>query len=355
MNLREVTTRASTLEATLRRLGIEGEDAFYLVAYYFVHRFPDIFSDPPRRVVERGRPILERLGQDLRLAVLLDEAATADRSGGHLPVLYQHFIGRRFRSGSGKFFTPHAIAAAMARLLPRTRGATIMDPTCGGGTFLAEASKWWKNTPCHLVGNDVEPTLVDLTQIVLQLETPSHHTKQFLETNIYEPNADFTKWHGSVDYILANPPFSLRIDVLHYSSRLFALGYRNSDALFLDTCHELLRPGGRLACLVPHSLIANSEFVQLREAVEEVWELRGVISLPEGVFHLAANASTRTDIIVLDKKPVRRSSKKAFFAYAPSVGFPLNGRRDQTEHNSLGDVVEEEEVRATLRTGTDHE
>jgi tRNA G10 N-methylase Trm11 len=99
--------------------------------------------------------------------MLLEQAVSSDPHGLNLPVWYQHFMGRRFRLETGKFFTPRAIASAMASLLPRKEDATIMDPTCGGGTFLVEASKRWEGLSCRLIGNDVDSMLVELTDIVL--------------------------------------------------------------------------------------------------------------------------------------------------------------------------------------------
>jgi type I restriction-modification system DNA methylase subunit len=340
----------SLLENYFRKYGIEGEDAFYTLAYYYVEHFAAIVKKAPERIVQRGQTKLERLTKDRRLQALLEEIVGADTHGDNLPLWYQHFLGRRFREGSGKFFTPRPVAAAMAALLPRRKDAVVMDPTCGGGTFLMEASKRWGGLSCQLVGNDIEPSLIDLAQIVLDLGSPENHKKSFSISNIYEPDAQFETWYGKVHYILANPPFSLQIESIDTESKLFALGYRNSDALFLDICYSLLRPSGRLICLLPHSIIANAEFQKLRFAVEEVWNLRGVISLPEGVFYIAAGTTTRADIVILEKmKGHVPKPSKAIFAYMPSVGVPLNGRfNEDGEVNYLERMMNDSDVKASL-------
>jgi hypothetical protein len=98
----------------------------------------------------------------------------------------------------------------------------------------------------------------------------------------------------------------------------------------------LLAPGGSLVCLLPHSLVVNSEFDQLRRSAERHWELCGVVTLPEGVFYLTGNTTTRADIIHLRKKTGRHQQiHKAFFANAPTVGFPLNSRTTYFGENSL--------------------
>lgn len=338
------------VEDALRRHGIEGEEAFNLVAFLYVRQLKRRLDEPPASVVQRGRRALRRVTKDSHVVTLLTGAVERDPAGDNLPIWYQHFVGRRFREGSGKFFTPRSVARAMAALLPRTDEAVIMDPTCGGGTFLLEASRRWAALRCHLVGNDVEASLVDLAKIVLSLGASADHGKVFIRTNIFEPDSRFQQWYGRVDYILANPPFSLQIEDVDIDSPLFHLGYRNSDALFLDICLRLLRPGGRLVCLLPHSIVANSEFEKLRRAVERTWDLLGVIGMPEGVFHLTASTTTRADIVILQKRgPGPRPPSEAVFAFAPSVGVPLNSRARGNHANHLETVVTDPRVARALR------
>lgn len=340
LTIKELSYQKKKLEDTLRKNGVEGEDAFYVLAYQYLLRFSDTIKEQPQGIVEKGRRAFSRIENDGKTIASLESIISGDPKGENLPVWYQHFLGRRFREGSGKFFTPHTIAQAMTNLIPRKRNAVIMDPTCGGGTFLIEASKKWGKLPCQLVANDIEVSLVDLAQIILYLQGSKSHKKSFIKSNIFEPNLQFQELYGQIDYILANPPFSLQIDSIETESKLYSLGYRNSDALFLDICLQLLKPQGRLVCLLPHSIVANREFEKLRSALEETWTLLGVIGMPEGVFHLTASTTTRADIIILEKKWLTcQRSPKVIFAYAPSVGIPLNSRMREQEVNYLSEIV----------------
>ena len=145
----------------------------------------------------------------------------------------------------------------------------------------------------RMIGNDIDKTLVGLTELVLSLSAPPDHSFDLRCSNIYDASGDFDDLYGTVDAILANPPFSLSLDMAEDRSELFALGYNSSDAVFLDVCLRLMAPGGHLVCLLPHSLVANSAFQELRETAERNWALIGVVTLPEGVFHLTGNTSTR--------------------------------------------------------------
>jgi type I restriction-modification system DNA methylase subunit len=205
---------------------------------------------------------------------------------------------------------------------------------------------------CHLVGNEIEPALALLTEVTLALAAPFHHQRTVIESNLYEFGSSLKRWRGKVDYILANPPFSLPLASVGADSLLFKLGYHTSDAVFLDVCHALLKPGGRLVCLLPHSLIVNAEFHRLRAAVEGMWQLRGVIALPEGIFHLTADTTTRADILILDK-PARRDSaerRKAVFANAATAGVRLN-RRMRDDANALGEIIGAADVADALGLG----
>jgi len=337
------------LAGYFRRFGLEGEPAFDSVAYQYVLQYPDRLANLPQDVLEKWRLAHHRIEKEPHVAGLLDELAMRDLSGDRLPEWYQFFIGRRYREGSGKFFTPRPIAAAMARLLPPRPNPVIMDPTCGGGTFLVEASRVWGDGAGTLVANDIENSLVELAMLTLSLAASSQHIKHYSTVNIFDPTPALTKWHGQVDYILANPPFSLEIEHEQFDSPLFSSGYRNSDALFMDTALKLLKPGGRLVCLLPHSIVANQEFSQLRTLVENSWAVRGVIGLPEGVFHLSAGTTTRADIVVLEKKPVPTGGpRKMVFASVPSAGVQLNSVAKTPVTNELEEVLDDAKVREAL-------
>jgi SAM-dependent methyltransferase len=336
----------SALDNAFRRYGVEAEEAFLALGSRYLQVRAVELPKKSFFPLERGLTTLDIVGHDRQLLSLLDRIVESDPAGMELPVWYQYFLGRRFREGSGKFFTPRTVAAGMAHLLPVRPNSVIMDPTCGGGTFITEASKAWGGMPCKLVGNDVDRMLVGLTEIVLAISARPHHSFELKCANLFDCGTEFQDYWGVVDYILANPPFSLALEKVGIRSRLFALGYRNSDAIFLDVCQQLLVPGGSLVCLLPHSIIVNSEYQELRTAVEKEWDLCGVITLPEGVFYLTANTSTRADIIHLRKKGGKgMPPDHLYFANSPSVGIPLNSRTNDFGENALEMIVTDARVK----------
>ncbi|BAU10868.1 hypothetical protein LEP3755_13600 [Leptolyngbya sp. NIES-3755] len=331
------------LESHFRRFGIEGDIALQVIAYSYIQQFN--LGDLPEKLTSKfGLAYAKIQGMD-ELKNLINEVVSKDPLGQNIHSWYQFFISRKFREGSGKFFTPVSIASAMVSLIPEKEDAIIMDPTCGGGIFLIEIAKRWKNRQCTLVANDIDPSLIELTLVALSLNSQNNHKKHFICTDVFQPDLSFERWYGKVDYILANPPFSLRINSEKFVSPLSLAGYRSSDALFLDIVEKLLKPGGRIVCLLPHSIITNKEFSNLREIVEQYFYLVGIVSLPEGIFYMSAGTSTRADIIVLQKKSIEiQPPTKVIFASVPSVGFNLNTRVKNSVKNDLDMLIQRTDV-----------
>lgn len=329
-----------SLEAGFRRYGLEGEDVFLAIASRCVQESNIKYNGFDFFQYERGLHVLDLVTHDRQLNSLLVRVCGDREAALELPVYYQYFVGRRFREGSGKFFTPIPVARSMAKLLPIDGGMVICDPTCGGGTFLSEAAKLLHGTPCELVGNDVDRTLVGLTEVVLALTSIGSQKRRLFCENVYDSGQFHVSYSGRVDCILANPPFSFPLDKVGLQSPLFSMGYRNSDAVFLDVCMDLLKAGGHLVCLLPHSIVVNSDYAELRSRVERDWDLCGIITLPEGVFYLTASTTTRADIIHLKKKVARQAAHtKVYFANAPTVGVALNYRDTEPSANALEEVA----------------
>jgi SAM-dependent methyltransferase len=338
-----------SIEAAFRRYGLEGEDVFLAIAARCVQESHLRHTGFKFFRYERGLQVLNLVIHDSQVKSLLARICIGSDAVGQLPVWYQYFVGRRFREGSGKFFTPASVARSIASLLPLDAGMTICDPTCGGGTFLSEVAQLLHDTKCKLVGNDVDLTLVGLTEVVLYLTCSDIQKRHLFCDNVYDRGPFVETYSGRVDCILANPPFSLPLESVGMQSALFRMGYRNSDAVFLDVCLELLKEGGHLICLLPHSIVVNTDYLELRSHVEQNWDLCGIITLPEGIFYMTASTTTRADIIHLRKKVAGRPSQdRVYFANAPTAGVALNSRDATPSDNALDEVVLSTHARGCL-------
>lgn len=342
--------RIKELETFFRQYAIEGEEAFIALSCFYlrIHN-PTNTSNNLKRFRKKGEKTLKKFRTDIILFEQLEEYISTDPRGESLPNVYQYFLSKKFRDNTGKFFTPKEVAEAMSDMLPIKEGATVFDPTCGGGTFLLSVLKRYGTTKLNILANDVDDSLVFLTELLLIINNKNTKTKcEFTNKNLYTEFGDLEHYFGNIDYILANPPFSMPIKSLDIDSPLHNLGYRNSDALFIDLCHELLKEEGKLVCLVPHSLVANSDFKNFRLEIEKRWTVKGVFILPEGVFYTTSNTTTRADIIILSKGKSAKTDSKIVFGNISKVGIPITQRDKEPIENELKELLKLHNIQTAL-------
>ena len=137
---------------------------------------------------------------------------------------------------------------------------TVLDPACGSGAFLVHA------LPSRVRGVDQDPRAVRVARALLLLAGASnaHVTRGNSLADPLEP----------ADVILTNPPFAGDVQEasLLANYALHRPGHRTErDVLFLERCVTLLRPGGRMAIVLPQNKMGARRFDGVRE-----WLLRNV-------------------------------------------------------------------------------
>jgi type I restriction-modification system DNA methylase subunit len=346
----ETIDKIKEIEIFLRQYGIEGEDAFItLTAFYLRIHNPVQVSNNLIYFRKKGEKFLQKLDNDIVLIGQLEQYVSKDIKGNSLPIAYQYFLSKKFRDNTGKFFTPQEVAESMADMLPIKENAVIFDPTCGGGTFLLSALKRWNKNKLTIIGNDIDKSLVYLSELLLLINNSnSQNSFEFNNYNLYSEFNKLKNHNGKVDYILANPPFSIPIMSLPVKSPLFDLGYNNSDALFIDLCYDLLKDNGKLVCLVPHSLVANKEFIPFRKEIEKRWTIKGVFILPEGVFNTTSSTTTRADVIVLTKSSLNTKTEKIVFGNISKVGVPITYKDKAPFENELKELLKTNKIKIAL-------
>lgn len=144
---------------------------------------------------------------------------------------------------AGAYFTPPAIVETLIRWAVRSPGDRLLDPSCGDGRFLAQ----------HGNSVGVEPHAATVQAALASAPGAVVH------------HEDFFSWAARTadrfDCAAGNPPFiryqrfkgSVRSGALALCARLGATfsGLSSSWAPFLVATAGLLKPGGRLAFVVP--------------------------------------------------------------------------------------------------------
>ncbi|GAA0261140.1 N-6 DNA methylase [Methylorubrum aminovorans] len=147
------------------------------------------------------------------------------------------------RKLSGAYFTPHPVAATLVRWAVRERDDRLLDPSCGDGAFMVAHAR------CVGVERDAATARFARERVPLG------------EIHV----GDFFEWaertEARFDCAAGNPPFiryqrfagETRERALRLCRRLGAAfsGLTSSWAPFLVATAGLLRPGGRMAFVVP--------------------------------------------------------------------------------------------------------
>lgn len=73
-----------------------------------------------------------------------------------------------------------------------------------------------------------------------------------------------------------------------------------TEVLFIERCLDLLKPGGRLAIVLPEGIFNNPSLAYVREYTENRAFLRAVVSLPQETF-ISSGASVKCSLLFLQK------------------------------------------------------
>jgi hypothetical protein len=290
----------------LRDVNAECRDAFIgagkadLARSLRVDEANDKLKEKTRRIVT----ILERLN----VTVL-----TAEHD--YLGQLYETFF--RYTGGNtiGQYFTPRHITRMMADICEVTKDDIVLDPACGSGGFLVACmdrilsehhlsrAQMVTIVKKHLIGFEDEPITAALcvANMILRGDgsTGVHKADCFR-------SSEFPIKKASV--ALMNPPFpheKTDTPVENYVSRAL----------------EGLRDRGRLAVILPMSLLVKRDKGLWRESVLEKHSLLAVCQLPDELFQPFAAATTA--VLVLEKGVPHNPRRHTMFVRLRHDGLTL--------------------------------
>jgi type I restriction enzyme M protein len=89
-----------------------------------------------------------------------------------------------------------------------------------------------------------------------------------------------------------------------------------TEVLFIERCLDLLKPGGRLAIVLPEGIFNNPSLAYVREFVENRAFIRAVVSLPQETF-VSSGASVKCSLLFLQK--FNEAEQRRFDATAAAV------------------------------------
>jgi len=188
----------------------------------------------------------------------------------------------------GDFPTPHPLVAAVveANLPPAGSGGTVrvLDPACGDGRFLVAAGRAVaeRGATAHLYGVDIDEGAVHAARSALDA---AGFTAALLEHD----DALRRSWgEARFHLVIGNPPFLSQLASATTRGRASEHGggpYADACAEFLALAVRLAEPdGGRIAFVLPQSILASRDAGPVRAQVDRLAELTWSWWSPQRVF-----------------------------------------------------------------------
>lgn len=127
------------------------------------------------------------------------------------------------------------------------------------------------------------------------------------------------------DVILANPPFSGRLDKDRIVDEVRVGRTAQTELLFLQYMLNQLKEGGRCGVVVPEGVLFGSTVAhrELRRRFVESNTVEAVLSLPGGVFN--PYSGVKTSVLIFRKGG---ATERVMFLHADNDGFKLDANHD---------------------------
>ena len=316
------------------------------------------FMDGARLVIDEPTVLTQVVSQlnDLHL-----DRVDADTKGD----LFEHVLRQIRQAGElGQFRTPRHVIRLLVRLVDPRIGETIYDPAAGTAGFLVGAwdhIRLANSSPAGIedidaegktvrrglgdtlsrdavkklqeatfFGADVDPQMVRLATMnltlrgldrvrILRRDALTRPLDRAVKADLEFPARGF-------DVILANPPFSGRLDRDRIVEDVRVGKTAQTELLFLQYMLNHLRDGGRCGVVVPEGVLFGSTGAhkELRLKLVENNTVEAVVSLPGGVFN--PYSGVKTSVLVFRKGG---ATGRVMFLHADNDGFKLDANHDQ--------------------------
>lgn len=292
-------------------------------------------------------------------ALRLDEA-DADTKGD----LFEHVLRQIKQAGElGQFRTPRHIIRTIVEMVDPRIGETIYDPAVGTAGFLAAAYNHIRLTNSSdaaietvevdgrpqrrglgdllkqkqqsilasrtFYGNDVDPKMVRLATMNLTLRGLPN--VRILRRNVLTNTLDAQQREDlglpeAYDVVLANPPFSGRVDKDRIVEDVKVGNTSATEILFLKYIVDALKPGGRCGVIIPEGVLFGSTGAhqEIRRMLVEQNTVEAVLSFPGGVFQ--PYSGVKTSALFFRKAG---STKRVMFLHVDNDGYKLDANHDQ--------------------------
>ena len=258
---------------------------------------------------------------------------------------FEYLIPQVSKKKEGQFFTPRPVVDMVVKMLNPKADEFIIDPACGSAGFLLHSVMWVAGgvisgrplppaaqnfAQNNIYGIDFAKKAVKIAKAInlivgdgrshvfkdnsLALQTWSEDTKAGLRPRLLrfpdKPEKDRENQqrflYFDFDILITNPPFAGTVkerDIL----RLYKLAEKNGrllnkigrHILFLERSLQFIRPGGRMAIVLPQGLLNNTNAEYIRRFIMDEARILAVVGLHVNTFK--PHTGTKTSILFLRK------------------------------------------------------
>jgi len=255
-------------------------------------------------------------------------------------AIFEYLIKDYNTAGGGKYaeyYTPHAIATIMARLLvgdsSDLHSIECYDPSAGTGTLLMALGHQIGEDRCTIFSQDISQRsnkMLKLNLILNGLVSSLDHAVQGDTLTSPYHKSDDGQQLRQFDFVVSNPPFKMdfsdtREKIAAMPARFWAgvpsIPKKKKESMAIYTCFiqhvvNSLKKNGKGAIVVPTGFLTAKSSVEgkvLKKLVDD-HIVYGAISMPSNVF---ANTGTNVSVLFFDNS---RTAEKVVLIDASKMG-----------------------------------
>lgn len=287
---------------------------------------------------------------------------------------FEYLVSKSSKGEKGQYFTPRYVIDMCVKMLNPKPGEYMIDPAAGSCGFTVhtifqltghlfenvDISQQEKEDVLKVFGIDFDEKVVRVARTLNLIAGDG-------ETNVLHLNSlDYDRWSETIadpewmdaygsgfkrlkslmkdkdsykeflfDILMANPPFAGDIKESRIIHK-YALGYNRKgkpkpkvgrDILFVERNLNLIKPGGRLAIVLPQGRFNNTSDQDVRKFIAEKARILAVVGLNINTFK--PHTGTKTSVLLLQKWDKELCPKKAdypiFFAVSEKSGKDNSG------------------------------
>ncbi len=285
------------------------------------------------------------------LSIVVGELEKARLFGSDLSIVdeaFEYLIPEVAKGKKGQYFTPRHVIAMAVKMLNPKRNDYVIDPAAGSGGFLISAMYWVRDkyfnssdeamreyAKEHIWGIDFAEEISKVSRALMLIAGDGR--SHMFKLNSLDPR----EWQGSsseleharselrkrllnlgnqadneenkktfhffnFDLLLTNPPFAGEIKDQGMLRQYFfgkkkgkLVNKVERHILFIERTLDMLRPGGRMAIVLPQGVLNNTNMEYVRQYLFDKARILAVVGLHGNTFK--PHTGTKTSVLFLQK------------------------------------------------------